>query len=105
MYAFAEKCQIIWEKAYEKGLKMGLAKGFTGEFAKAFTRAYAEGYADGYVQGYKEGLYETVNEFADALEEYCLKNGTSPKDSVETVVAIPEYRKPVLEEVRKRSGR
>ena len=105
MYAFAEKREIIWKKAYEEGLKMGLAKGFTGEFAKAFTRAYAEGYADGYVQGYVKGLYEIVNEFADALEEYCLKNGTSPKDSVETVVAIPEYREPVLYAIRDRSKR
>ena len=105
MYAFAEEREIIWKKAYEEGLKRGLAKGFTGEFAKAFTRAYAEGYADGYVQGYVKGLYEIVNKFADALEEYCRNNGTTPEDSVETVVAIAKYRGPVLEEVRKRSGR
>jgi len=71
--------------------------------------AFAEEYEiirlDAYEEGDSKRYKDVVNKFADALEEYCLKNGTSPEDSVETVVTIPEYREPVLKAIRDRSKR
>ena len=69
--------------------------------------AFAEEYEiirlDAYEEGDSKRYKDVVNKFADALEEYCLKNGTSPEDSVETIVTIPEYREPVLKAIRDRS--
>ena len=97
MGAFSEEFEIVRLDAFEEGMAKGEAKGMA--------KGEAKGMAKGEAKGKAEHHDEVVNQFADALEEYCLKNGTSPEDSVETVVAIPEYREPVLEEVRKRSGR
>ena len=91
MGAFSEEFEIVRLDAFEEGMAKGEAKG------------EAKGMAKGEAKGKAEHHDEVVNQFADALEEYCLKNGTSPEDSVETVVAIPKYREPVLKAIRDRS--
>ena len=55
-----------------------------------------------YDSAFEEATAKFVSDFANVVMDKLSENDISPEDAVEKVVALKEYRGPVLEEVMRR---